>query len=469
MELPRAAPRPAGGSTPSAPKAEPKLNVVPVEGPRPAERALPPPPMFHISKADDEPGPPTSQRHVDPDEAPTGLRELSSPYGGDVSEPQEEPATRLRAPSYPRADGFKEPPPPEPPLPEPYPFEARPIDLAPPAPRDSGAAHDSQGRDFEQRPPEPRHLEPKPTATEIFLTTGEQAAMQHGAMGAEPMGMAMGHGPEHHEVARVIPHHPPPPMAPPASPWQGTDTGESHPRFEPPRPNTGLPVGTLAFGALAALVVVLGLGGGVAWYLKSAHPAPPSSASVAVTSSPSAASTSTAAPPASTVAEPAKTASEVAEVPSAHAVAPVTSSTSEPTAPAPAGSDEEQAKAALDKLRQGIETCVSKKIHVLPGTSPPVPDGLAWLKHGPYASLKRDWVGPFFSCTAFRLEAPMPFMIQWQVVRPKGSGTAVVWLDDDHDGKADRAFGFTAHWKERDVVTFDPVGPLPPTRPIARR
>ncbi len=420
MQLPRAAPRPTAAATPPASPVEGHVHIAPVEGPRPADRPLPPPPMFLLTKADDAE---EAARRADPDEAPTGLRPLSSPYGGDVSEPPDEPATRLREPSSPRTP------------------------------------------------------QPHPTATAILMHNGlpmptgpEDPGLAgpafEGREGDVPGPMA-----DAHHVARVIPDPPPPPTLPPPplGPGPGswpTDTGGSLPRVSEPRA-AALPVGALAAGGVVALVVVLGLGTGLYFALhKPAGPAASASASTVATGAPAA---STAPKPTEEARRPDASAS--AADPSASAAGP-SASAADPSAaqpPASPGSDEAKARATLERLKTGIETCVSKKIHVLPGTSPAVPDAMAWLKHGPYASLKRDWVGPFFACTGFRMEEPMPFMLQWQVEGPKRSGTAVVWLDDDHDGKADRAFGFTAHWKQRDVVSFDPVVALDPSRPIAKR
>ncbi len=147
--------------------------------------------------------------------------------------------------------------------------------------------------------------------------------------------------------------------------------------------------------------------------------------------------------------------------------APPATATAAAPPPAATGSDA-KAQAALAKLRDGIATCVKTTIHVLPGASPAVPESLAWLKSGPYQSLKRDWASPFFACTRFKVEEPMPFVIQWQVDEPNEKGTGVAWIDDDGDGKAERAYGFKATLKQRDEVSFGPIEAIEPTRKLQK-
>lgn len=120
-------------------------------------------------------------------------------------------------------------------------------------------------------------------------------------------------------------------------------------------------------------------------------------------------------------------------------------------------------------MRAGIAACVKDTIHILPGTSPAVPESLAWLKHGPYESLKRDWVNPFFACTRFKIEEPMPFVIQWQLEKPGDHGQAIAWIDDDRDGKAERAFGFTARLRKHDEVDLGPIEAVEPITKTKKR
>jgi hypothetical protein len=142
---------------------------------------------------------------------------------------------------------------------------------------------------------------------------------------------------------------------------------------------------------------------------------------------------------------------------------PVTSA--EP--PKPAGVDGE-AVAALEKLRDSIDHCVKTRIHVLPGTSPAIPASLAWLKKGPYTPMKRDFAKPFFACTEFKLEAPMRFMLQWQVDKPSVEGTGMAWIDADGDGVAEKAYAFKAKLEGRDKVSFGPIEASDATRKLQR-
>ncbi|NUP05972.1 MAG: hypothetical protein HOW73_07930 [Polyangiaceae bacterium] len=116
-----------------------------------------------------------------------------------------------------------------------------------------------------------------------------------------------------------------------------------------------------------------------------------------------------------------------------------------------------EAIAALEKLRAGIDACVKTNIHKLPGTSPAVPQSLGWLKHGPYTPLPRDWASPFFACTKFKLEKPMPFVLQWQVEKPSVEGRGIAWIDTDRDGTAERAYAFRGKLVGRDRMEFGPI------------
>jgi hypothetical protein len=453
---------------------------------------------------------------ADPDEAPTGLRDLSSPYAGEIETPApggagaddlDDPATRVSPPSGLEAarggpiagaaqDDFDAPPTHVTVGPDAGDPATRvsardedPATRVSPRDEDEPATHISApGLAAAASPPVieaprpishvgleplasaspsepalPKQLTPQPTATAILVG--------HGLV--PPFGdPAAGEGPTlpHDQAAfdatvRAIPDAPPAPYALPLAPEPPREPPHRpEPPLEPTARPPSLPIGALAAGGVIALLVVLGLGGAAAFYVKRASPkVAASSTSAADTSSRREAAGASHTDTGAT----SRPAPSTPPAPTTEPSGAASGSASTPVAP-PAGDDEARARAALERMRQGIETCVSKKIHVLPGTSPAVPDAMAWLKHGPYEALKRDWVGPFFACTGFRIEEPMPFMIQWQIVRPKGDGTAVVWLDDDRDGKADRAFGLTAHWKEKDVVTFDAIVPLDPARPIAK-
>lgn len=201
----------------------------------------------------------------------------------------------------------------------------------------------------------------------------------------------------------------------------------------------------IAIGAAAGLLVTAGIVGVILVVREPATPAVETAPSAVVIQL---APTNTVAPTVNVVSSAAPVASNVLP-------------------PAPTDADA-KAQAALEKLKTGIEYCVKSTIHVLPGASPPVPSSITWLKSGPYESLKRDWASPFFSCTRFKLEEPMPFMIQWQVDVPNEKGTAVVWLDPNGDGVVDRAYGFKATLVKRDKVEFGPVEPVEAARKVQR-
>lgn len=206
----------------------------------------------------------------------------------------------------------------------------------------------------------------------------------------------------------------------------------------------------VAIGASLGLAVVVGISLIVLLVRGPKTPAASATAAVETTSAETISPASGSAPEASTSAV-------VAQVqPSIH------------TPPRPsaieADTSDAAAIAALEKLRDSIEVCVRDKIRTLPGTSRAIPESLNHLKNGPYKPLSRDWVAPFFSCTGFRLEAPMPFMIQWQFQRPDTMGTGVAWIDDDKDGKAERAYSFTGKLTGKGVVEFSAIEPTDATR-----
>lgn len=149
---------------------------------------------------------------------------------------------------------------------------------------------------------------------------------------------------------------------------------------------------------------------------------------------------------------------------------PIASATSSPAAPsaAPAVSPSEaEARAALTLLGEGITACARDTIGVLPGTSPAVPLALGFLQKGPYASIPRDWSTPVWSCAKFRLETPQQFQIQWQSIKISVEGMGIVWLDENVDGKADRALGFRATLKQRGEPEIGPIEELSPVPPVA--
>jgi hypothetical protein len=132
------------------------------------------------------------------------------------------------------------------------------------------------------------------------------------------------------------------------------------------------------------------------------------------------------------------------------------------------GTIDDEVKAALEKLREGLRGCVKDNIQVLPGTSPAVPASLSALgKNGFYASAPSDWKTPVWACTRFQIARPQRFQLQWQQVKRNTEGMAVAWIDDDADGKADRAFGFKATLKKRGEADVGEITTMEPTLPIA--
>lgn len=131
-------------------------------------------------------------------------------------------------------------------------------------------------------------------------------------------------------------------------------------------------------------------------------------------------------------------------------------------------SPEGQARKALEKLRSGIDTCVREHIHVLPGTSPAVPQSIALLQNGPFQSAPRNWWTPVWSCASFQWEAPQAFQIQWQMLKLNHEGQGVAYLDDDRDGRPDRAIGFKATVLVAGQVELGPIEVFDPVPPLAK-
>ncbi len=164
--------------------------------------------------------------------------------------------------------------------------------------------------------------------------------------------------------------------------------------------------------------------------------------------------------------------------PAASAKAPLGSASAAPAASTsapnpdtpPASGAEAAARQALEKFADGLKKCVAQTIHVLPGTSPPVPTAMAFLKGGSYRPGINDFNNAVYNCAGFKLTTPMPFVLQWQGDGNQGKkGAAIAWLDDDGDGKADRAFGFEAKLAKRNVAEIGPIEAMDPKRPIKKR
>jgi hypothetical protein len=151
--------------------------------------------------------------------------------------------------------------------------------------------------------------------------------------------------------------------------------------------------------------------------------------------------------------------------------APTVVATPEPAPPAvarPPAVDTrgEAAKKALRDLGDGLRECVKRSSMVLPGNSPAVPARLDQTAGSGYEVGLNDFHTPVWTCSMFHVASPMPFQIQWQLAKGSSEGLGIAWLDDDGDGRADRAFAFRATLKTRGQVEVGEVAPISPTRPI---
>jgi hypothetical protein len=164
-------------------------------------------------------------------------------------------------------------------------------------------------------------------------------------------------------------------------------------------------------------------------------------------------------------------AAQQAAAPAATAASPAAPAPAAPEGPGAAGAAsgaEAEAREALSRLREGVVACTRDTLGVLPGTSPAVPPTLAFLKSGAYPSSPRDWAAPVWYCTKFRQSGAQRFQIQWQMTKPSAEGMGVAWLDENADGKADRALGFRATLKEKgkaevtEVEVIDAAHPVTP-------
>ena len=139
-----------------------------------------------------------------------------------------------------------------------------------------------------------------------------------------------------------------------------------------------------------------------------------------------------------------------------------------PPLPAPAMiAAEVQARAALDRLRTGLESCIRNGIHALPGGSPAVPPGLEALKDGPFTPAPGDWKTAVWSCAQFQTSEPMAFQLQWQLVKPNAEGMGVAWIDQDHDGVADRALGFSITLGPKGAPILGEIREIAATTPVS--
>lgn len=305
--------------------------------------------------------------------------------------------------------------------------------------------------------------EPPPPIPDAFLETmpASQPISTSYDHTPSPGPNEYGSSPSSHSIEAMLPGGPAPPQAPYPPNAGYPEAGYPAPAAPPPAIRGWM---LLAFGGALGLVfsiaaVIIALRQGPAESAASATARASASPSSTVANAP----TEAHAPTTAGHDTAAPSASAVTVAPSATASA-TSSATSSPSDGLPDA--DKKAIAALEQLRDGIAACVKDTIKVLPGASKPVPDSMAWFKHGPYSSLKRDWISPFFSCTRFKMEEPMPFMIQWQVDKPNKQGTGVAWVPDNA-GNVGRVYGFTGKLVGK-TVEFGPIGPLPPTRKIQR-
>jgi hypothetical protein len=152
-------------------------------------------------------------------------------------------------------------------------------------------------------------------------------------------------------------------------------------------------------------------------------------------------------------------------------VAPALTTTAAAPATAPRPSElaamaaEAQARESLERLRTGLEGCIRNGIHALPGGSPAVPSSLDALKDSAYTPAPGDWKTAVWSCAQFQISDPMQFQVQWQLVKPNAEGMGIAWIDQDHDGVADRALGFSITLGPKGAPRVGKIAPIPATTP----
>lgn len=258
----------------------------------------------------------------------------------------------------------------------------------------------------------------------------------------------------------------PPPQAVAAAPYTVETLaapGPPIPVFTPPPPSrSGLffVLGGATLLAVAVGAVVFGLRGGSS----SAESSPATSPSPASATARASASSRPSTSPPSIGSSTAATGAAASSGPASSASPTGTTGAPE----APPGSREAEARAALARLRDGVATCAREVIGVLPGTSPAVPLAFSMVGRGAYTSKPRDYRSPVFSCVKYKEVAPQRFQIQWQIVKHPGEGRGVAWIDDDGDGKPERAFGFRAALVRKNEVDLGEIGPLEPVPPVMK-
>ena len=131
----------------------------------------------------------------------------------------------------------------------------------------------------------------------------------------------------------------------------------------------------------------------------------------------------------------------------------------------PVGDADQEARAALVRLREGLRGCITHTIHAVPGTSPAVPTSRDALRGGPYSASGRDWSTPVWQCAKFAETAPRRHQIQWQQLGGPGEGMAVAWVDADADGTVDRAYAVHAKLNGR-ALDFGDVVEIEASHPV---
>src|SRR5262249_46189925 len=112
--------------------------------------------------------------------------------------------------------------------------------------------------------------------------------------------------------------------------------------------------------------------------------------------------------------------------------------------PTPQSQAEIEARAALAQLRDGLRECLVHGNTPLPGNAPAIPANLKSAAGAGYVSTPADWRTAMWACARFKQTAPMHFQIQWQLVKVGAEGAGVAWIDEDGDGKPEKAFSFKA-------------------------
>jgi hypothetical protein len=60
----------------------------------------------------------------------------------------------------------------------------------------------------------------------------------------------------------------------------------------------------------------------------------------------------------------------------------------------------------------------------------------------------------------------MQFQLQWQLVKPNTEGAGIAWIDQDHDGVADRALGFSIALGPNGAPNLGEIQPMAATPPL---